>query len=97
MEMTASRSILQMAAKFRKNYLANFYELNRTATQSNSNANQPLAYVIFAGQGREEMVSRFIEILLAQGIEVYQNEPRIENFDSLYAGDSHGSSAGTVL
>ncbi len=70
MEMTASRSVLQMAAKFRTNYLRNFYELNRVAAQTNSNPNQPLAYVIFAGQGREETVSRFIEILLAQGIEV---------------------------
>ncbi len=72
LEMSASRSVLQMAAKFRKNYLQNFYELNRTAIQTNSNPNQPLAYVIFAGQGREETVSRFIEILLAQGIEVYR-------------------------
>ena len=72
MEMTASRSVLQMAAKFRTNYLKNFYELNRAAAQPNANPNQPLAYVIFAGQGREETVSRFIEILMAQGIEVYR-------------------------
>ncbi len=72
MEMTASRSVLQMAAKFRRNYLQNFYELNKTAAQANSNPNQPLAYVIFAGQGREEIVSRFVEILLAQGIEVHR-------------------------
>lgn len=72
METTASRAVLQMAAKFRRNYLQNFYELNRAASQTNANPNQPLAYVIFAGQGREEIVSRFIEILLAQGIEVHR-------------------------
>ena len=72
MEMSASRSILQMSAKFRRGYLSNFYELNRAASQVNANVGQPLAYVIFAGQGREEIVSRFIEILLAQGIEVYR-------------------------
>ncbi len=72
MEMSASRSILQMAAKFRRNYLGNFYELNRAASQTGANAAQPLAYVIFAGQGREEIVSRFIEILMAQGIEVHR-------------------------
>ncbi len=72
MEMTASRSLLQMAAKFRRNYLQNFHELNRVSSRPNANPNQPLAYVIFAGQGREEVVSRFIEILLAQGIEVYK-------------------------
>lgn len=72
LEMAASRSILQMAAKFRKNYLRNFYELNRAAARVNANADQPLAYVVFAGQGREEIVSRFLEILLAQGIEIYK-------------------------
>ncbi len=72
LEMSASRSVLQMAAKFRRNYLRNFYELNRANSRPNANANQPLAYVIFAGQGREEIVSRFLEILLAQGIEVYK-------------------------
>lgn len=72
MEISASRSLLQMAAKFRGNYLGNFYELNRAAAQANANPNQPLAYVIFAGQGREEIVARFIEILMAQGIEVHR-------------------------
>ena len=72
MEMVACRSVLQMAAKFRTNYLRNFLELNRNNSRENANPNQPIAYVIFAGQGREEVVSRFIEILLAQGIEVYK-------------------------
>jgi len=72
MEMVACRSVLQMAAKFRTNYLRNFLELNRNNSRENANPNQPTAYVIFAGQGREEVVSRFIEILLAQGIEVYK-------------------------
>jgi len=72
MEMTACRSVLQMAAKFRANYLRNFHELNRVNSRTSANPNQPLAYVIFAGQGREEIVTRFVEILLAQGIEVYK-------------------------
>ena len=72
LEMSASRSILQMAAKFRRNYLSNFYELNRAALQSNANPNQPQAYIINAGQGREETVSRFVEILLAQGVDIHR-------------------------
>jgi hypothetical protein len=72
MEMSACRSVLQMAAKFRANYLRNFLELNRNNSRENANPNQPLAYVVLAGQGREEIVSRFIEILLAQGIEVHK-------------------------
>jgi len=72
METTACRSVLQMAAKFRASYLRNFQELNRANSRAGANPNQPLAYVVFAGQGREEIVSRFIEILLGQGIEVYR-------------------------
>ncbi len=72
MERLACRSVLQMAAKFRRDYLRNFYELNRVNSQENANPNQPSAYVILAGQGREDIVSRFVEILLAQGVEVYK-------------------------
>lgn len=72
METTASRAVLQMAAKFRRNYLGNFAELNRAASETNAQFNQPAAYIIYAGQGREETVSRFIEILLAQGIEIHR-------------------------
>ena len=69
-EMIASRSILQMAAKYRQNYLRNFYTLNRAAVEQNPN--QPQAYLIQAGQPNQENVSRLIEILLAQGVEVYR-------------------------
>ncbi len=72
MERVACLSVLQMAAKFRAEYLRNFLELNLANSQTNANPNQPAAYVILAGQGREEIVSRFVEILLAQGIEVYK-------------------------
>jgi hypothetical protein len=71
-EMIAARSVLTMAAKFRQNYLKNFYELNRFAAQFGAKPEQPLAYVIQAGQSNVEAISRFIEILLAQGIEVYR-------------------------
>lgn len=72
MERIACRSLLQMAAKFRQNYLQNFHDLNRDNSRENFNPNQPTAYIVPAAQGREETVARFIEILLAQGIEVYR-------------------------
>jgi hypothetical protein len=72
MEMIASRSVLSMAAKFRANYLRNFYEMNRTSAQLAGNSDHPLAYLIMAGQPDAEKVSRFIEILMEQGIEVYK-------------------------
>jgi Zinc carboxypeptidase len=71
-EMIASRSLLQMASKFRANYLRNFAELNRFNSQTGANPAQPLAYVIMAAQGREEIVARFLEILMWQGVEVYK-------------------------
>ncbi len=71
-EIIACRSILTMSAKFRADYLRNFYDLNRVNSQFGANPAQPIAYVLFAGQGHEETVSRFIEILLGQGIEVYK-------------------------
>ncbi len=72
METIASRSVLTMAAKFRANYLRNFAELNRAASQVGANPEQPIAYLIMAGQPEQEKVARFIEILLWQGIEVYK-------------------------
>ena len=72
LETTACRSVLQMAAKFRSNYLKNFYELNRFAVQFGAKPEQPLAYVVQAGQPNAENVSRLLEILIAQGVEVYR-------------------------
>ncbi|HEX8567353.1 MAG TPA: M14 metallopeptidase family protein [Pyrinomonadaceae bacterium] len=69
-EMVASRAVLKMGAKFRQEYLENFYNLNRQNLQPNDK--QPVAYVIDAAQANEENVSRMIEILLAQGVEIHE-------------------------
>ena len=69
-EMTASRAILSLAAKYRARYLRNFYELNSAATKADPNV--PRAYVITAGQPRTENVARLLEVLTWQGIEVYE-------------------------
>src|SRR5690606_1334823 len=70
LEMAASRSLLQMAAKFRSRYLRNFYELGR-ANLSHT-AGEPEAFIIPAGQPNAEIIARFIEILMWQGIEVHE-------------------------
>lgn len=78
MEMSASRSILSMAAKYRERYVRNFYELGRRAASeakgatTNAGADEPIAYVIPAGQGRDENVSKMIGALVEQGVEVYR-------------------------
>jgi hypothetical protein len=69
-EMIASRSLLQMAAKFRPRYLRNFFEIGRENLAPK--ASDPLAFIITAGQPNAESVARLLEILMWQGIEVYE-------------------------
>lgn len=73
MEMIASRSVLSIAAKFRTEYLKNFYELGRVASTTGS-PDDPLAYLIPAGQGRDEPVAKLLDALISQGIEVHRLE-----------------------
>ena len=68
MEMTSARSILEMAAKFRVEYLRNFYELGRKNIESAG----PQAYLIPAGQARDEAVAKLIGSLIDQGVEVFR-------------------------
>lgn len=72
MEMIAARGVLSMAAKFRGDYLRNFYELGKKAVDAPIEPNEPLAYLLPAGQGRDETLSKMIETLVGQGIEVYR-------------------------
>ncbi len=67
-EITASRALLQLAAKFRPRYLRNFYEYGKANLEPK--ADEPQAFIVTAGQPNAESVSRFIEILMTQGIEV---------------------------
>jgi len=69
MEMISARSILEMAAKFRVEYLRNFYELGRTNIEDKEG---PQAYLIPAGQGRDEAVAKLVGTLVDQGVEVYR-------------------------
>jgi len=71
MELISARSILEMAAKFRVEYLRNFYELGRTNIESGSKSG-PQAYIIPAGQARDEAVAKLIGSLIDQGVEVYR-------------------------
>jgi hypothetical protein len=71
MEMISARSILEMASKFRSDYLHNFYELGRTNIESAGNG-EPQAYLIPAGQARDEAVAKLIGSLVDQGVEVFR-------------------------
>ena len=70
MELIAARSVLGMAAKFRSEYLRNFYELGRQNTTATASPGEPIAYLVPAGQGRDESVAKLVGALVEQGIEV---------------------------
>ena len=76
MELTASRSVLSLAAKYRADYLRNFYELGRqnVASRTPAAGAEPVAYLIPAGQGNDEAIARMIGVLVEQGVEVHKLE-----------------------
>lgn len=72
MELIASRSILSIAAKYRDEYLRDFYELGRKSIEEPAKPNEPLAYLIPAGQGHDEAVAKLVGTLIDQGVEVFR-------------------------
>jgi hypothetical protein len=74
-ELTASRAVLSMAAKYRERYLRNFYELGRRGIEGAGDAGDAeVGYVIPAGQGKEANVAKLVSALVEQGVEVYRLE-----------------------
>jgi hypothetical protein len=72
MEMSAARTVLSMAARHRREYLRNFYELGRANARPSESATEPVAYLIPAGQGNDESVAKMIDTLVMQGVEVHR-------------------------
>jgi hypothetical protein len=72
MELIATKSVLSIASKYRADYLRNFYELGRQSIAEPVKPNEPLAYLIPAGQARDEAVAKLIESLIDQGMEVFR-------------------------
>jgi hypothetical protein len=94
-EMIASRSLLQMAAKFRPRYLRNFYELGKE--NLTNKADEPQAFIVTAGQPNEETVSRFLEILMWQGAEIHQMTRELEIAHEKGKTDFHEIPLGSFL
>jgi hypothetical protein len=95
-EMIASRGLLEMAAKFRPRYLRSFYELGKANLVRKET--EPQAFIVTAGQPRAETVSRFLEILMWQGVEVYQmTEEGYFAMDARKRGDYHEMPLGSFL
>ncbi len=84
LEMIAARGILSMAAKYRERYLRNFYELGRAAVAGDEGKRDPpLAYLIEAGQGRDENVAKLIGALVGQGVEVYRLDKELHRAEPM--------------
>ena len=79
LELVASRAVLSMAAKYRERYLRNFYELGRRALDwpPGRGREDVLAYVIPAGQGRDEAVAKLVTLLVEQGVEVHRMDAEL--------------------
>jgi hypothetical protein len=96
LEMIASRGLLEMAAKFRRRYLQNFLNLGRENIVRKSG--EPQSFIINAGQPNTETVSRFLEVLMWQGIEVYEmKEEGYFAMDPRKRGDFHEMPLGSFL
>ena len=72
MELIAVRSVLGMAAKFRSEYLRNFYDLGHQNITAAAAPEVPIGYLVPAGQGRDESVAKLVSALIEQGIEVHR-------------------------
>lgn len=96
MEMIASRGLLEAAAKFRSRYLRSFYELGKVNLTRKTD--EPQAFVVAGGQPNGESVARFLEILMWQGIEIYQmREEGYFAMDSKKRDDFHEMPLGSFL
>jgi hypothetical protein len=71
MELIACHSALSLAANYRADYLRNFYELGKAGLRA-IGSNEPIAYLVPAGQGRDENVAKMIGALVEQGVEVFR-------------------------
>jgi len=71
MELIACHSVLSLASNYRADYLRNFYELGKAGLAPPTSAD-PIAYLIPAGQGRDENLAKMIGTLVEQGVEVYR-------------------------
>ncbi len=95
LEMTASRALLQMAAKFRPQYLRNFYEISRANLIPVTD--EPVAFIVPAGQPKAGTISRFLEILMTQGMEVHQMTKELFVKHEKGAADFHEFPLGSFL
>ena len=95
LELTASRSLLSIAAKYRESFLRNFYERGRANLATDPSV--PEAYIVLAGQPNAEAVARFLEILLAHGVEVHEMTRELHVIHEKGQSDYHEAPGGSFI
>ena len=75
-EIKSILSVLDLAARYKERYVENFGKLS--ADNLVKRDSDPEGFVVLAGQPHGERVSRFLEILMWQGIEVYRMRNEFE-------------------
>jgi hypothetical protein len=70
MELIACHSVLSLASHYGATYRLDLYELGKANIEPVPSG-EPLAYLISAGQGRDENVAKLVGALVEQGVEVY--------------------------
>lgn len=75
MELVAARALLQVAARYREEFLRDFYRLGKRAIERGQ-SEEPFAYVIPADQWDPPTAAHLVNVLMAQGVEVHRATER---------------------
>jgi len=95
MELISCHSVLSLAANYRADYLRNFYELGKAGLSSKAEG-APIAYLVPAGQGRDENVAKMIGALVEQGVEVLRLDHELNGVTALRRLGTLTGDRGTV-
>ncbi|MCS6816231.1 MAG: M14 family zinc carboxypeptidase [Blastocatellia bacterium] len=75
MELVAARALLQVAARYREEFLRNFYQLGKRAIER-GRTEEPFAYIIPPDQWDPPTAAHMVNVLMAQGVEVHRATER---------------------
>ncbi len=75
MELVAARALLQVAARYREEFLRDFYQLGKRAIER-GRTEEPFAYLIPAEQWDPPTAAHLVNVLMAQGVEVHRATER---------------------
>ncbi len=75
MELVAARALLRVAARYREEFLRNFYQLGKRAIER-GRTEEPFAYVVPTEQWDPPTAAHLLNILMTQGVEVHRATER---------------------